>query len=93
MSIGIVNDVLAITQAATISASRVMVHQFVWHPAAIDNDLLITDTAGHILYKCRAMGAAPNGEDGYVCSQSINAICLGLIVATLDGGTLYVFTG
>jgi hypothetical protein len=94
-STDVVQRVHVITSAQTIAASyaRVMVHQFVWHPSAANDDLLITDTDGNILYKVRAQGAAPNGEAAYVCWQSINAICRGLIVATIDGGTLYVFTG
>jgi hypothetical protein len=91
----VVQNVHVVTSAQTIASGsqRVMVHQFVWHPSAENDDLLITDTAGNILYKCRAMGAAPNGEVAYVCWQALNAICLGLVVSVMDGGTLYIYTG
>jgi hypothetical protein len=91
----VVQNVHVITSARTIADnySRVMIHALEWHPSAADDDLMVKDSAGNILFKARAQGAAPNGEVAYVTWKSINAICLGLVVETIDGGTLYVYTG
>lgn len=91
----VVQNVHVVTVAQTIAAgvSRVMVHALEWHPSAENDDLLVTDGAGNMLFKARAAGAAPNGETAYVAWKALNAICLGLIVSTIDGGTLYIYTG
>lgn len=91
----VVQNVSVVTVASTIATgtTRTMVHMMEWHPAAADNDLLVKDGAGNILLKARASGAAPNGEAAYVVWKALNAICLGLVVETIDGGTLYIYTG
>ena len=65
-----------------------------WHPAAADNDLLVTDSAGTILWKCRAVAAATNGESYAVEEKEFNLQGVdGIYIATIEGGTLYIFQG
>ena len=90
-----IQTVHVVTIAETIASgtTRVMVHALEWHPAAADNDLMVKDGSGNIIFKARAAGGAPNGEVAYVAWKALNAICLGLVVETIDGGTLYIYTG
>jgi len=64
-----------------------------YHPAAADNDLLITDLNSQVLYKVRAAGAAANGESSYVEAKAFSCFVNGLIISTIDGGTVYIHAG
>lgn len=86
-------DVTTITQAGVVRNVRTYVHMFEWHPGAKDQDLLIKNAAGKILYQVRSAGAAPNGESQYVEWKKIGGVCNGVTVETIGGGTLHMYTG
>jgi len=84
--------VTSVTTAGTPLAGRQNVAFMEWHPSAADDDLLVTDAASRTLWKCRAAGSAANGESAYVEWKEFGYYTNGIVVSTIDGGTLYIET-
>lgn len=65
-----------------------------WHPVAADQDLLIKNEHGKVLWQIRSQGIAVNHEsDGiekmpYLEGTIVHAIN----IVTIDAGTLYIYT-
>lgn len=67
------------------------VDYFEWHPNAADDDLLVQDGAGNVLFARRAIYGAPNHEAaGVEKSERFGRPVYGINIVTIDGGTLYV---
>jgi hypothetical protein len=67
------------------------IKSFEWHPAAASDDLEIQDDAGNILWKIRASIGGSNHEDYAAQAKYLNRKGIrGVVIATIDGGTLYI---
>jgi hypothetical protein len=79
---------LSVDTAATIKTRPVFVHRMVWEsPTTSGHTLDVTDLAGHKLYSTTAIA----GGTGIVYEREIGTSVSGIIVATIQSGTLYIY--
>ena len=67
---------------------------FEWHPNAADDDLIIKDQNGKVLWQIRASAGAPNDESaGILTNDNVGGQAVTVInVEVIDAGTLYIYT-
>jgi hypothetical protein len=93
MTNSVAGDPWILDTAATIETQGtiIVVDQMIWYPNAANNDLSITDGADNVKWPVRATAGAPNNESfGAERFQGPEEFD-GFKVATIDGGTLYVY--
>lgn len=82
--------------AATIWTGPVYISRMDWHPNAADNDLVVNDSLAHPIWgPVRAIATAANHETSGIETwenPAPNHPIDGFVLATIDGGTLYVTT-
>lgn len=72
---------------------QAFIHHFEWFPAAANDDIVVKDNYGNILFECRATSGAPNLESFAIeKSEILNQWVQGVNVETIDGGTLLIYT-
>ena len=70
-----------------------LVDDFMFYPAAKNNDLVITDAAGDEIWTIRGVASASNNEAFAIETKEYKAgprKCRGIYITTIDGGTLRV---
>ena len=66
--------------------------RMIWYPAAADNDLVVKDSLGNILWVTRAITGAPNYESsGAEYINDLDKWVNGINVETIDGGVLKIY--
>lgn len=64
-----------------------------WAPAALDNDLVVKDGDGNLIWEVRAIGSSTNNESNYIeywTNPHPEVPFNGFTLYTLDAGTLKV---
>jgi len=67
-----------------------------WAPNAKDNDLVIQDGTGNLIWEVRAVGPSPNNESNYIeywTNPNPEMPFQGFMLHTMDGGTIKVQEG
>jgi hypothetical protein len=78
--------------AGVITTEQVRIKKMEWHPAAVDNDLVVLDNNSKSIFTVRAIYAAANHESAGIESRDFEGLqSHGLNLQTIDGGTLYVY--
>jgi outer membrane protein assembly factor BamB len=77
--------------AAVLSTNLVYVDKMVYIPNAADNDLIVEDNAGKVIWQVRAIAASANYESVGMETFDGPILCNGFEVATIDGGSLKVY--
>lgn len=70
-----------------------LIDYMLWEPAAADDDLVVKDSHGNILWQIRASAGCPGHED--FAQQKSEHMCRwvnGINIETIDGGMLYIYT-
>lgn len=70
-----------------------LVDDFMYYPAAKNNDLVINDANGDEIWTTRGVAAASNNEAYAIETKEYKdgpRKCRGIYIATIDGGTLRV---
>lgn len=77
------------TTAETVTTNPTYVYRMVWTPTTDGDDLLVVDNGGNTLWSLKAVAADSNQGIEYerVFETSVN----GIIVSTIDNGSLYVY--
>jgi hypothetical protein len=78
-----------IDTAATIHAYPLRVRKMEWFPTTTGDDLLIVDNGGNTVWSLKAIAADTNEGIGYHGPE--DTVINGIIVSTIDNGTLYIF--
>ena len=79
---------LKIDTAATVLAGSFFIPRMVWQePSAAGEDLIVNDSAGRTLWDENAY----TGGTGISIEQVLNQICNGVVVHTIDSGTLFIY--
>ena len=72
---------------AVISTGIIHVVNMIWDsPTTEGDDILVSDNGGNTIWEMKAIASGT----GITYERSINGICNGFNLATLDSGTLYV---
>lgn len=92
MATDITGPVWLLDTAETVTTKNVVIQKMWWYPNAADNDLIINDRGGKLIWRIRAIAASANyesigreefdpGPDGLPAS--------GIVVNTIDGGVVH----
>ena len=79
--------------AAVLSTDIVLLQKLTYHPAADDNDLLVVDGTGSIIWAIRGAGSANLYDSTYILSEDFGGsgkAVRGVTVTTIDGGSLHI---
>lgn len=74
----------------TRNGEKVFIERMEWAPNAVDNDLIIKDGAGKVIWQVRAIYAAANHESAGLEKFDSPGWYDGFWLDTIDGGTLHV---
>ena len=80
--------------AGVITTKLLWVQKFVFVPNASDDDLIVKDNAGEVVWQIRAVAGSPNNESVGMeeFRPSESPMCVsGLNLDTIDGGSLRVY--
>jgi hypothetical protein len=93
MTNSVAGDPWILDTAATIETQGtiLVVDKMIWYPNATNDDLIVHDGAANVKWVVRATAGAPNNESFGAEKFEGPEDFDGFIVATIDGGTLYVY--
>ena len=77
--------------AATLSTNNILVDKMVFIPNAADNDLIVKDNAGKVIWQIRAITASNNYQSSGMETFDGPFLCNGFVLDTIDAGTLKVY--
>lgn len=74
--------------AATITTTPIRVRRIRWTPTTDGDDLLLKDNGGNTIWSLKAIAADTNQGISY--TLELGGSLNGLVITTMDHGTLYV---
>jgi hypothetical protein len=77
--------------AGVITTSNIWMEKMVYVPNAADNDLIVKDNGGNIVWSIRAIASAANNESTGMEHFDGPLLLNGFNLDTIDGGTLRVY--
>jgi len=77
------------TTAETVYSNPVVVRRMKWTPTTSGDDLLVKDLGGNTLWSLKAIAADSNQGISY--TEELGFSVNGIVVETIDHGTLYIF--
>jgi len=75
--------------AETVTDKPFFCKRMVWYPTTTGDDISVTDNGGNVIWSYKAIAADSNGGIPY--ELEIDTVLNGLVVATIDHGSLYIY--
>lgn len=81
------------TETGTLLPNKFYCLGVEFFPSADGDQLILEDMNGNEIYRVTGEGDATEGEDRYVCAKDFSCFVNGLVVDTIDGGSVVVYVG